>query len=139
MIETSLQTIEARFAELEAKSMDPAAHADAKTAALLMKEYRSLMPLMDKIRELRTAQTEAEEAALLASTEKDAELVAMANAEVRALRAKCDALSKELQIMLVAKDPNDDKSIIVEIRAGAGGEEAALDRKSTRLNSSHAT
>ena len=46
MIESSLKTIEARFAELEAKSMDPAAHADAKTASTLMKEYRSLLPLI---------------------------------------------------------------------------------------------
>ena len=126
MIEASLKTIEARFAELEAKSMDPAAHADAKTASALMKEYRSLLPLMEKIRELRVAQREATEALELATSESDAELIAMANAEHRALRATCEALTKELQIMLIAKDPNDDKSIIVEIRAGAGGEEAAL-------------
>ncbi len=126
MIEASLQTIEARFAELEAKSMDPTAHADAKAASALMKEYRALLPLMEKIRELRTAEQQATEALELAGSESDAELVAMANAEHRALRATCAALTKELQIMLIAKDPNDDKSIIVEIRAGAGGEEAAL-------------
>ncbi len=126
MIETSFSVIEARFAELEAKSMDPATHADAKGAAALMKEYRSLLPVMEKIGELRTLEREADEARIMAEQESDAELAALALTEQRTLRARCEALTRELQIMLVAKDPNDDKNIIVEIRAGAGGEEAAL-------------
>ena len=126
MIEESLQTLEARFLELEAKSMDPATHTNAKSASVLMKEYRSLLPVMEKIRDLRTAQRETVDAKQMAENEEDAELASLAGAEYRALCARCEALEREIQIMLVAKDPNDDKSIIVEIRAGAGGEEAAL-------------
>ena len=125
MIEQSLQLIEARYTELEAKSMAPETHADAKTAAALMKEYRSLTPMMEKITALRTAEREAEDALLLARGE-DAELAAFAAAEHRELRARCETLLRELQILLVGRDENDDKNIIVEIRAGAGGEEAAL-------------
>ncbi len=126
MIEPSFSLIEAHFAELEAKSMDPAIHADAKEAARLMKEYRSLALVAEKIRALTALTREAEEARQMAQSERDAELAALASAEFRALCEQAEALTKEIQIMLIAKDPNDDKNIIVEIRAGAGGEEAAL-------------
>ncbi len=126
MIDQSLQLIEARFVELEAKSMDPATHADAKSAAALMKEYRSLVPLMEKIGELRLLEKECAEALLLAQNEPDAELAALAASEHRLLEDRADRLRHTLQAMLIARDPNDDKNIIVEIRAGAGGEEAAL-------------
>ena len=126
MIEQSLQLIEARYAELEAKSMAPETHADPKTAAALMKEYRSLTPIMEKITQLRTAEREMLETKLLFENEEDAELAALAASEHRALSARVDALQRELQIMMIAKDENDDKNIIVELRAGAGGEEAAL-------------
>ena len=126
MIASSIQAIEARFAELEAKSMDPATHADAKAAAELMKEYRSLLPVAEKIATLRKNEKEAELALQMAQTETDAELADLANAEYRALKSQNEALLGEIRVMLIAKDPNDDKNIIVEIRAGAGGEEAAL-------------
>ena len=126
MIEESLQLIEARFAELEAKSMDPATHADAKGAAALMKEFRSLTPIAEKIKALRALERDAQGAKMMMESEPDAELSALASAEYRALRTQIEDLQRALQIMLVAKDPNDDKSIIVELRAGAGGEEAAL-------------
>ena len=106
--------------------MDPAALSDAKAAALLMKEYRSLLPLAQKIATLRATTKEADGARMIAESEVDAELAALAREEYRSLVADCDALRRELQIMMIEKDPSDDKSIIVEIRAGAGGEEAAL-------------
>ncbi len=126
MIEPSFALVEARFAELEAKSMDPTLHADAKEAALLMKEYRALAPVAEKIRALIALEREAEEAKQMAQSESDSDLAALAAGEYRILCEQCDTLTKEIQIMLIAKDPNDDKNIIVEIRAGAGGEEAAL-------------
>ena len=126
MIEDSLSLIEARFAELEAKSADPSVHADAKAAAALMKEYRSLLPMAEKIRALRESERELAEAQTLSEQESDAELSALAAAECRALRARIEEQTRELQVMLIAKDPNDGKNIIVELRAGAGGEEAAL-------------
>ena len=126
MIDQSLELIEARFAELEAKSMDPTTHADAKSAAALMKEYRSLAPTAAKIKELRDTEREAAEALTLSQTERDEELSALALEEWKALKARAEQLIRELRLMLIARDPNDDKNIIVELRAGAGGEEAAL-------------
>ena len=106
--------------------MDPSIHTDQKEAALLMKEYRTLAPVAEKIRALAALEREAEEARHMAQNEEDSELAAMASAEYRELCEQAETLTKEIQIMLIAKDPNDDKNIIVEIRAGAGGEEAAL-------------
>ncbi|MBE6629236.1 MAG: peptide chain release factor 1 [Ruminococcaceae bacterium] len=125
-MEESLSLIEARFAELEAKSMDPALHADAKAAALFMKEYRSLAPVAEKIAAWRALEREAKETELLAQTESDAELSALALSEHRILCERAEEMLREIRMMLVEKDPNDDKNIIVELRAGAGGEEAAL-------------
>ena len=106
--------------------MDPVIHQDQKEAAILMKEYRALAPAAEKIRALLALEREAEEARQMAQNEQDSELAAMASAEYRALCEQTEALTKEIQILLIEKDPNDDKNIIVEIRAGAGGEEAAL-------------
>ncbi len=126
MIEDSLKLLEARFAELGAKCADPDTHADAKVAAALMKEYRTLLPIAEKISALRALERECESARELSQNENDTELAALAAAEHRALAEQAEAVRRELQVMLVARDPNDDKNIIVEIRAGAGGEEAAL-------------
>ena len=126
MIDPSFVLVEARFAELEAKSMDPTIHQDAKEAALLMKEYRSLAPVAEKIRALQALELEAQQAQQMAQTERDAELADMAASEYRELCEQVQSLADEIRVMLIAKDPNDDKNIIVEIRAGAGGEEAAL-------------
>ena len=126
MIDPSFSALEARFAELEAKSMDPTIHADQKEAALLMKEYRALAPAAEKIRALCVLEREADEARQMAQGEQDSDLAAMAQAEYRILCEQADELTKEIRMMLISKDPNDDKNIIVEIRAGAGGEEAAL-------------
>ena len=103
MIEESLQIIEARFAELEAKSMDPAAHADARAATLLMKEYRSLLPMAEKIKELRTTQADAREARMLCESEQDRELLELAALELRELSQREEQLLRELQIMLIAR------------------------------------
>jgi peptide chain release factor 1 len=122
----TLNTVEARFLELEAKSADPKLLSDGQTAAALMKEYRQLEPTVLKLREWRRLQKEAEEAKLLSETEQDAELLALADAEYKGCLAACEALEAELRVMLIPRDPNDDRNVIVEIRAGAGGEEAAL-------------
>ena len=112
--------------ELEAKSADPNLLSNGQAAATLMKEYRQLEPTVLKLREWRKLQKEAQEAKLLSETEQDAELAALADTEYRACLAACEALEAELRVMLIPRDPNDDRNVIVEIRAGAGGEEAAL-------------
>lgn len=122
----TLNALEARFLELEAKSADPKLLSDGQAAAALMKEYRQLEPTVLKLREWRKFKKEAGEARLLCEAEQDAELSALAEAEYKSCIASCEALEAELRVMLIPRDPNDNRSVIVEIRAGAGGEEAAL-------------
>ena len=122
----ALQALEARFLELEVRSADPALLADGQAAAALMKEYRRLEPTVEGFRQWQRLQREAEEAKALAAEETDAELSELALAEYRACRERCETLEKELRLALLPRDPNDDRNVIVEIRAGAGGEEAAL-------------
>ncbi len=126
MIDSSLRLIEERFAELEAKCMDPTVLGESKSATALMKEYHSLLPIAQGVKALRGLEREIAQADALARGEADAELAALALEEHRTLTARAQALRKELQLMLLTRDPNDEKNILVEIRAGAGGEEAAL-------------
>ena len=99
---------------------------DAQAYAKAIKEYRSLTPVVEKYREYKRAESDIEEALLLIEEADDEELCAMAQDELKDAKARLERLSDELTILLLPRDPNDDKNIIVEIRAGAGGEEAAL-------------
>lgn len=91
-----------------------------------MKEYRSMAPIVTKYREyMSTVSEESETRALLAETD-DTELRTLAFDELTMLKDKLSTLESELTAMLLARDPNDEKNIVVEIRAGAGGEEACL-------------
>jgi len=121
----ALDTAAARYAELEAKSGDPVLLADATAYAALMKELRALEPMVLAYRDLQNAEREATEAKELANSD-DASLAALAAEEHRACLARITELTAELKRLLIPRDPNDDRNVIVEIRAGAGGEEAAL-------------
>lgn len=125
MIET-LKSLETRFLQLEAQSTDPELLSNGQATAALMKEYRQLEPTILKFREWKQTQKEASEAKLLAETETDAELAELARSEYKACIAACERLEHELHLLLIPRDPNDGRNVIIEIRAGAGGEEAAL-------------
>ncbi len=118
-----LKTVEQRYQEIEARLADGATYDDPALAAKLSKEQRELEPLMDTYRSYRSALREVEEAQALFS---DPELGEMAREEFAAAKAAIPALEEQLKLLLLPKDPNDEKSVIVEIRAGVGGEEAAL-------------
>ncbi|MBR7181458.1 MAG: peptide chain release factor 1 [Clostridia bacterium] len=122
----SLKTAELKFLELETKLGDPALLSDGAATAALMKEYRRLEPLVEGYRRYQRLLREADEARELADIADDTEMAAMALAEQRRCQQEAEALATELRVMLLPRDPNDDRNIIVEIRAGAGGEEAAL-------------
>ena len=122
----SLKTAELKFLELETKLGDPALLSDGAATAALMKEYRRLEPLVESYRRYQRLLREADEARELADIADDAEMAAMALAEQRRCQQEAEALATDLRVMLLPRDPNDDRNIIVEIRAGAGGEEAAL-------------
>lgn len=120
-----LQLAEARYDEISAKLSDPATAADNELYRSLMQEYKSLTPLIETFRSLKQAQARFDEAKELL-TDGDEELRSMAQEEYNESKELIERLNEELKILLLPKDPDDDKNVIIEIRGGAGGEEAAL-------------
>jgi peptide chain release factor 1 len=121
-----LEKLLAAYAELSAKMADPAVIADQKEYTRLAKEHRAQTPLADKARAWLATRAEADSAADLVRTESDAGMKELAAEELATLEKRIGELTEEIRFMLVPTDPNDEKDIIVEIRAGAGGDEAAL-------------
>lgn len=119
-----LQAIEERFDQIGSELLEVGTN--YQRAAELNKERVDLEPLVEKSREYRQAIKSLEEAKEIIVHEKDADLIALAKADVEDLEPKIEALEKIIKGMLVPKDPRDDKNVIVEIRAGAGGDEAAI-------------
>ena len=99
---------------------------NAASYAKAIKEYRSLTPIVEKYREFKRTESDIDGALVLIDEADDEELRAMAQEELKEAKIRLEKLSEELTVLLLPRDPNDDKNIIVEIRAGAGGEEAAL-------------
>ena len=119
-----LQAIEEKFEQLGQELL--VVGTDYKRAAEISKERTSLEPLIEKAKEYRQAVKSLEEAKEMIISESDAELLALAKADVTDLEPKIEELEKQIKGLLVPKDPRDDKNVIVEIRAGAGGDEAAI-------------
>jgi len=118
-----LEDVEKRYEELTVKISDPEEIAQNQTWQKLMKEHAELSPIVEKYREYKKLQKTIEESEDLL---KDPELKELAEAEILEAREKLPKVEEEIKILLIPKDPDDDKNIICEIRAGAGGEEAAL-------------
>ena len=118
-----LKAIEQHFQEVEGRLADAATYADPALATRLSKEQSDLAPLMETYRAYCRTQTQLEEAQALFS---DPELSEMAHEEFDGAKAALPALEERLKVLLLPKDPNDHKDVVVEIRAGVGGEEAAL-------------
>jgi peptide chain release factor 1 len=121
-----LAHIEARYEELERLLADPAVNEDYEQIARYSKERADLQELVDHYREYTKQLQDLEDARMLFQEEDDAEMRELARVEVAELEASTEALHEKLKMMLLPKDPRDDKNVIVEIRAGAGGDEAAL-------------
>ncbi len=92
----------------------------------LMREHKRLTPIIEKYREYKTCEAELRDTEAMLSVKLDAEMEAMAREELSALKEKLPVLERQLQVLLLPRDPNDDKNVIIEIRGGAGGDEAAL-------------
>lgn len=114
---------ENRFEELSAQIAQPETTSDPVLLQKLMKELTRLQPIVDAYRVLISLQEERAQAEEMLS---DPDLSEIAREELPALDAKMDAKRKEIQVLLLPQDPNDDRNVIMEIRAGAGGEEASL-------------
>ena len=118
-----LHAVRNRFEELCAKSEQPDFYNDPKKAAALLREKNDLEPIVEAFDAYRRAETEIEDAQALMS---DPEMKELCQAIYQTAKEDKERLFRELQILLLPKDPNDDKSVIVEIRGGVGGEESAL-------------
>lgn len=121
----NLVTFENRYEELSMKLYDPSVVTNAELYRKLMKEQSEIEPIVTKYREYKKALEMIEDAELLLE-ESDKELRALALEQLSSGRETAEKTAEELKILLLPKDPNDEKNVIVEIRAGTGGEEAAL-------------
>lgn len=116
-----------RYDELSKMLYDPSVAADNERYTQIMKELHSIEPIVNTYKEYKSTKESIEDAlSILSDASADEELKAMAQEELDEAKKAVPALEQELRILLLPKDPNDDKNVIVEIRAGAGGEEAAL-------------
>lgn len=123
----NLEAFSKRQAELMQKMADPSVLSDPNQYASLMKEYRELSPIVEKYEQYRRLEREFEEAKeLFESSSGDKDMRELAAEEMQTAGEEKQSCAEELKWMLLPKDPNDEKNVIVEIRAGAGGEEAAL-------------
>ena len=118
-----LENVEKRFEELNEKIADPEVIADQNEWKKLMKEHSDITPIVEKYREYKAAKASEEE---LKELLNDKEMHDLAQEELSEVRERIPKIEQELKMLLVPKDPNDEKNVIMEIRGGAGGEESSL-------------
>ena len=121
-----LEDILLRFEEIMNQLSEPDVANDTGRFRKLMKEQSDLTPIVETYKEYKQAKQNAEDSLAMLEDESDEELRELAREELNDSKKKIEELEKKLKILLLPKDPNDDKNVIVEIRAGAGGDEAAL-------------
>jgi peptide chain release factor 1 len=118
-----LRAVEARYDQLSAEMADPAVQADTAKFRTHSKALADMQPLVDAFRAYRTV---AEQVAATQELLKDPDMRELAQDELASLEARREALLAEIKVLLIPKDPNDDRNVVMEIRAGTGGDEAAL-------------
>jgi len=125
MIE-QLEKIEKRYQELDSRMAEPEVATDLNQLQALAQERASIENLVTLYREYKAVTSSLEETRAMLDDNLDEEMVALAKQEIDSLETRLDSLAQELKVALLPRDPNDEKDIIMEIRAGAGGNEAAL-------------
>src|SRR6266550_3427138 len=120
-----LNSIEANYEELTTLLSSPSVQSDQNEYRKHAKALSDMQPLVERFREYKLVLKEAAQAEELAKS-SDADMRELANEELRGLEQRRDALLSEIRMLLVPKDPNDQKNVMLEIRAGTGGDEAAL-------------
>ena len=121
-----LKLVEEKYIELCARAEQPDFYADPKRAAAWLKEQKELEPVVTAYRAYCRAKQDMHDALELMSGQADAELKELCQEEYADAKKRSEALEQELKLLLLPHDPNDDKSVIMEIRGGVGGEESAL-------------
>ena len=125
MIE-KLQIIQQRFDEVSDLIIQPDIISDQKRYIKLNKEYKDLSLMVEKIKVYNTLLSNLNEAELLIKNEADDEMISMAKMEVESIKEQIPELEEEIKLLLIPKDPEDAKNVVIEIRAGTGGDEASI-------------
>ena len=121
-----LKLVEERYLEMTERAAQPDFYNDPKAASQLLKEQRQLEPIIMAYRSYRKTMQEQDDLRAMLSEGLDPDMKALCQEEFSANKKKLEELEQELKILLLPRDPNDDKSVIMEIRGGVGGEESAL-------------
>ena len=121
-----LKDAEQRYLSIEEELASPEIFSNQERYTALMKEYKTLTPIIEKYREYKACDKEVCDLKEMLDEPLDAEMRELALAEYKEAKAKIEPLLDDLKVLLLPRDPNDDKNVMVEIRSGAGGEEAAL-------------
>ena len=119
------QTLD-RYREIEEMLATPTVSNNPETVAALMKEYSSIAPVASKFNDYLKAEADFDNLNEILANEQDADFRALCEKEIKDCQALMDRLSEELELLFLPRDPDDERNVILEIRAGAGGEEAAL-------------
>lgn len=121
-----LEDLVIRYEEVMGELQEPDVANDANRFRSLMKEQSDLAPIVEAYKEYKQCKQNVEDSLMMLEEESDEEMRELAKEELNESKNRIEELEKEMKILLLPKDPNDDKNVIVEIRAGAGGDEAAL-------------
>src|SRR3984957_4196310 len=120
-----LDQLEARYEDLGKQMSDPTLVNDQKKFQAVAKQHRNMEPTVEKFREYRKIKDGIAEARTML-TDSDPDVKAMAEEELASLEPRLAPVEEELKVLLLPKDPNDEKNVVLELRAGTGGDEAAL-------------
>ncbi len=121
-----LKDIETKYTEVERALGDPAQIANQQRLMELSKTHAELSPIVSTYQKYQQLEAALEEMQLMLESETDVEIIGLAEEELAILTTQKEELTAELKLLLIPKDPNDEKNVIIEIRAGTGGEEASL-------------
>ena len=125
-MEEKLNIIKQRFIELSDLIIQPDIISDQKKYVKISKEYKDLKEIVDKINEYNTVKENIHEAEEILKSESDKEMIELASSELSLNKDLINEIEEELKIMLIPKDPDDSKNIVMELRAGTGGDEASI-------------
>ncbi|MDI6852159.1 MAG: peptide chain release factor 1 [Deltaproteobacteria bacterium] len=126
MLENRLESLERQYQQLEERLADPEVIRNQEEYQKFGKEHSELTPLIQTFRRYKQLQKELAESQNLLKEDTDEDIKALAREEVQFLKEQVDEVEEKLRFLLLPKDPNDEKDVLLEIRAGTGGEEAAL-------------
>jgi peptide chain release factor 1 len=121
-----LRLVEEKYLELEQRTAQPDFYADPKAAARLLKEQKNLAPIVETWRRYQKNEQECQDLRQMLDGQLDREMRELCQSEYDEAKERRQSLEQELKILLLPRDPNDEKNVIMEIRAGVGGEESAL-------------